>query len=241
MVGFLLLHGLRLSNPHVRRVLGSISATAATSFFLKTTTSIKNGGATAVSFKDMRDTLLNFSGLLPFPSSDMVALLLDRESTDYKIFQEYFHNVLNLDGIIVDTFESLEVMSWAPQVAVRASVPMLLWPLYTEHKLNRAVLVEEVPLRMEMAEDGLIFGGGGGGPAVEGADGGGGGGEEGGGAELGGGGSHGRRRFTKPADVGGGGGDVSEGEPEGASGERQLTKPAEEGGGDGDLAEPIAC
>ncbi|GER55568.1 UDP-Glycosyltransferase superfamily protein [Striga asiatica] len=144
----------------------------------------------------MRDTHLI---LLPFPSSDVVALLLDWESTDYKIFQEYSHDVLNLDEIIVDTFKSLEVKSWAPHVAmleaVRSGAPMLLWPLYTEHKLNRAVLVEEVPLRMEMAEDGLICGGVGGGAAVEGADGGGGGGEEGGGAELGGSASHGRRRF----------------------------------------------
>ncbi|GER45746.1 UDP-sugar:glycosyltransferase [Striga asiatica] len=63
-------------------------------------------------------TLLNFPGLPPFPPSNVVAPLLDRESNDYKIFIEYSHDVLNLDGISVNTFESLEVKSWAPQVTV---------------------------------------------------------------------------------------------------------------------------
>ncbi|CAA0812950.1 UDP-glycosyltransferase 88A1 [Striga hermonthica] len=128
---------LRLSNPHVRRALGSISApvsafvidffcsssqdiaaefgiptyyfvtsgAAATAFFLHFPAV---HGATTVSFKDMRDTLLDFPGLPPFPPSDVVEPVLDREATDYKIFLEYSFNVLVSDGVIVNTFESLE-------------------------------------------------------------------------------------------------------------------------------------
>ncbi|GER32637.1 UDP-glycosyltransferase 88B1 [Striga asiatica] len=177
-------------------------------------------GADVVSFKDMRDTLLNFPSLLPFLLSDVVALLLDRESTDYKIFLEYSHDVLNSDGIIVNTFESLVVKSWAPQVAVLEAV----------RKLNRAVLVEEVALRIEMVEDGFVAA-----EEVERQL-----------RELMGEADEVRRMVEQSLEAAaameeggssivehGKPGDVSEGEPEGASGERQLTKPAEEGGSSG--------
>ncbi|CAA0812949.1 UDP-glycosyltransferase 88A1 [Striga hermonthica] len=330
---------LRLSSPHVRRALESISAVGPTisafiiDFFCASSQPIAaelgiptyyfgtSGAAslalclhfpavhrsTTVSFKDMKNTLLNFPGLPPFPPSDVPLPLLDRESSDYRKFLECSLGVSCSDGIIINTFESLEVRSlksiregecntggpapppvftigpllaseerstsgpaheclswldkqpsksvvylcfgslglfseaqlkeiaigleksghrflwvvrsppsgddsarflpppepeldsllpegfldrtagrglvvksWAPQVAVlghrsvggfvthcgwnsvleavRASVPMVAWPLYVEQKANRAVLVEEmrVALRIEMAEDGFV-------------------------------------------------------------------------------------
>ncbi|PON47022.1 UDP-glucuronosyl/UDP-glucosyltransferase [Parasponia andersonii] len=54
------------------------------------------------------------------------------------------------------------VKNWAPQAevlshdsiveAVYAGVPMVAWPLYTEQRLNRVVLVEKLKLALPMNE-----------------------------------------------------------------------------------------
>ncbi|KAK6155629.1 hypothetical protein DH2020_009877 [Rehmannia glutinosa] len=63
---------------------------------------------TTKSFKDM-NTLLEVPGVPLIPSSDMIKPMLDRESTDYKKFLEFSLNLPNSAGIIVNTFENLEI------------------------------------------------------------------------------------------------------------------------------------
>ena len=36
--------------------------------------------------------------------------------------------------------------------ATRAGVPMVVWPMYAEHKMNRIVMVEEMKLALPMDE-----------------------------------------------------------------------------------------
>ncbi|KAL8251968.1 hypothetical protein R6Q59_035661 [Mikania micrantha] len=62
---------------------------------------------TTGSFKDM-NTLIQFPGLPPIPSSDMVVPLLDRTTTDYSDFLEICEQFPKSAGIIINTFDSLE-------------------------------------------------------------------------------------------------------------------------------------
>ncbi|KAL8232090.1 hypothetical protein R6Q57_001868 [Mikania cordata] len=59
------------------------------------------------SFKDM-NTLIHSPGLPPIPSSDMVVPMLDRTTTDYSDFLEICEGFPKSDGIIINTFDSLE-------------------------------------------------------------------------------------------------------------------------------------
>ncbi|KAK8916721.1 Anthocyanidin 5,3-O-glucosyltransferase [Platanthera zijinensis] len=60
------------------------------------------------SFKDLGDTPLHFPGLPLIPAADMPLPFLDREDDAYKGFLFSFDRLPNSDGIIVNTFESLE-------------------------------------------------------------------------------------------------------------------------------------
>ncbi|KAD4585954.1 hypothetical protein E3N88_23555 [Mikania micrantha] len=62
---------------------------------------------TTESFKDM-NTLIHSPGLPPIPSSDMVGPMLDRTTTDYSVFLEICEGFPKSDGIIINTFDSLE-------------------------------------------------------------------------------------------------------------------------------------
>ncbi|KAK4480724.1 hypothetical protein RD792_013806 [Penstemon davidsonii] len=70
---------------------------------------------TTGNFRDM-DTVLDCPGLPGIPSSDMFRPILDRESTDYGKFLNVSIEMPNSDGIIVNTFESLEA---GPLKAIR--------------------------------------------------------------------------------------------------------------------------
>ncbi|XP_072959916.1 UDP-glycosyltransferase 88B1-like [Typha angustifolia] len=60
------------------------------------------------SFKDMDKTPIIFPGLPPIPASDMLLPLLDREDSAYKGFIRHFSRLPLADGILVNSFESLE-------------------------------------------------------------------------------------------------------------------------------------
>ncbi|KAK6135126.1 hypothetical protein DH2020_031117 [Rehmannia glutinosa] len=130
---------LHRSNAHIRRALEAITLSGATvsafviDFFCTSSLPIAaqlniptyyfiTSGATLVafflyfplihtttkSFKDM-NTLLEVPGIPLIPFSDMIKPMLDRESTDYKKFLEFSLNLPNSAGIIVNTFENLEI------------------------------------------------------------------------------------------------------------------------------------
>ncbi|EXB84476.1 UDP-glycosyltransferase 88A1 [Morus notabilis] len=60
------------------------------------------------SFKDLNNTLLHFPATPPIPSLDMPKPLLDRHDKAYQYFLESSANLPKSDGILVNTFESLE-------------------------------------------------------------------------------------------------------------------------------------
>lgn len=60
------------------------------------------------SFKDLGDTPLHFPGLPPIPASDMPLPFLDRDDAAYKGFISHFSRMPDADGIITNTFASLE-------------------------------------------------------------------------------------------------------------------------------------
>ncbi|PKA62496.1 Anthocyanidin 5,3-O-glucosyltransferase [Apostasia shenzhenica] len=61
------------------------------------------------SFKDLGAAHLQFPGLPPIPASDMPLPLLDREDEGYKGFLFHYDRMPEADGIIVNTFASLEL------------------------------------------------------------------------------------------------------------------------------------
>ncbi|XP_024027542.1 UDP-glycosyltransferase 88A1 [Morus notabilis] len=60
------------------------------------------------SFKDLNNTPLNFPGTPPIPSLDMPKPLLDRHDMAYKYSLQSAAELVKSNGIIVNTFESLE-------------------------------------------------------------------------------------------------------------------------------------
>ncbi|KAL1532280.1 UDP-glycosyltransferase 88B1-like [Salvia divinorum] len=68
------------------------------------------------SFKDMKRTPVDIPGVPPVPASEMVISLLDRTLSDYRDFVKVSDNMPKSDGIIINTFESLEP---APLAAMR--------------------------------------------------------------------------------------------------------------------------
>ncbi|PKU64909.1 UDP-glycosyltransferase 88B1 [Dendrobium catenatum] len=60
------------------------------------------------SFKDLGDSPLHFPGLPPIPARDMPLPMLDRDDEAYKGFVALFNRMPDADGIIVNTFVSLE-------------------------------------------------------------------------------------------------------------------------------------
>ncbi|KAJ3672446.1 hypothetical protein LUZ60_007167 [Juncus effusus] len=65
----------------------------------------------SVAFKDLGKSLLNFPGLPPLPASDIPFVIQDRESDTYKILMETLPNLIKSKGILINTFESLELKS----------------------------------------------------------------------------------------------------------------------------------
>ncbi|KAG0484751.1 hypothetical protein HPP92_008830 [Vanilla planifolia] len=130
---------LRLSNPHLLRVLSSLSQTSSVlalivDFFCTDALDVAaelgipsyifytSSAASLVtflhfpaihskitaSFKDLGDSPLRFPGLPPIPARDMPLPLLDREDEAYKGFLFHFGRLPNADGIITNTWISLE-------------------------------------------------------------------------------------------------------------------------------------
>ncbi|XP_038973599.1 UDP-glycosyltransferase 88F3-like [Phoenix dactylifera] len=64
--------------------------------------------ATPGSLKDLGIAPINFPGLRPIPASDMPARLQDRNDESYKRFLFLFERLPRFDGILINTFESLE-------------------------------------------------------------------------------------------------------------------------------------
>ncbi|CAI9269997.1 unnamed protein product [Lactuca saligna] len=64
-------------------------------------------GTSTGSFKDMK-TLFQLPGIPPIASSEMPDPLLDRTSTVYSYFLKISENIARSNGILVNTFESLE-------------------------------------------------------------------------------------------------------------------------------------
>nr|XP_010916861.2 LOW QUALITY PROTEIN: UDP-glycosyltransferase 88F3-like [Elaeis guineensis] len=60
------------------------------------------------SLKDLGDAPINFPGLRPIPASDMPATLQDRNDECYKRLLFHFERLPRFDGILINTFESLE-------------------------------------------------------------------------------------------------------------------------------------
>nr|QSB46688.1 glycosyltransferase [Rubia yunnanensis] len=126
---------LRLSVPHVRQALASISAISAfiIDFFCSDALSVSfelnipgyfffTSGAnclatfmylptlhesTAKSFKDM-DELLDIPGVPPTPARDMIQPTLDRTTPEYKGFLETAKMFSKASGILINTFNSFE-------------------------------------------------------------------------------------------------------------------------------------
>ncbi|XP_052196708.1 anthocyanidin 5,3-O-glucosyltransferase-like [Diospyros lotus] len=129
---------LRLNTPNVRQALRSISLSASVAAFiidLFSTPAFSVGaelnlptfyfftsGASCLAcylylpttdrnttgdFKDM-NTLLHFPSLPPIPSSDMPLPMMERRSVEYNALIDFFVHMPKSDGIIVNTFESLE-------------------------------------------------------------------------------------------------------------------------------------
>ncbi|KAL8544133.1 hypothetical protein ACS0TY_004601 [Phlomoides rotata] len=130
---------LRRSNPHVRRALEAITRSApvsafiidffcttalpiAAEFHIPTYYFVTSGASilafflhfpfldkiTTESFKDM-NTLLNVPGIPPFPASDIMRPILDRKTVDYGDFLDFSSNLLKSAGILVNTFDGLEI------------------------------------------------------------------------------------------------------------------------------------
>ncbi|KAL0400672.1 UNVERIFIED_CONTAM: UDP-glycosyltransferase 88B1 [Sesamum latifolium] len=132
---------LHRSNPHVRRMLQTISLSAticaividmfcacalpiAAELNIPAYYYIASGACNLAllshfptlhnaTTKSFRDmnTLLHVPGIPPIPSSEISQPMLDRNSMDYENFLNFTRNFPNSAGIIVNTFESLETKS----------------------------------------------------------------------------------------------------------------------------------
>ncbi|KAJ3708443.1 hypothetical protein LUZ61_012148 [Rhynchospora tenuis] len=60
------------------------------------------------SFKDMADAPVHVSGVPPIPASDMPLSVIDRESEIYRVRVRNYIQMTEADGIIINTFETLE-------------------------------------------------------------------------------------------------------------------------------------
>ncbi|XP_008777481.1 UDP-glycosyltransferase 88F3-like [Phoenix dactylifera] len=63
---------------------------------------------TSTSFKDLGDAPVHFPGLHPIPASDMPGPLQDRNDDGYKALLVHLQRFPRFDGILVNSFESLE-------------------------------------------------------------------------------------------------------------------------------------
>ncbi|KAJ4961848.1 hypothetical protein NE237_021758 [Protea cynaroides] len=63
---------------------------------------------TTESFKELGSTLLDFPGVPSIPACDMVKPILDRNDDAYHDFLDLFSRMSKSNGIIINTFESLE-------------------------------------------------------------------------------------------------------------------------------------
>jgi UDP-glucoronosyl and UDP-glucosyl transferase len=57
---------------------------------------------------EMGNALLHFPGLPPIPASHMPELMHRRDNPVYKIFVHHFERIVQSDGILINTFESME-------------------------------------------------------------------------------------------------------------------------------------
>ncbi|XP_008777482.2 UDP-glycosyltransferase 88F3-like [Phoenix dactylifera] len=64
--------------------------------------------ATPGNIKDLGNAPINFPGLWPIPASDLPAQLQDRNEESYKRLLFHFERLPRFDGILINTFESLE-------------------------------------------------------------------------------------------------------------------------------------
>ncbi|KAJ4806368.1 Glycosyltransferase [Rhynchospora pubera] len=64
--------------------------------------------SSSLSLKDFGDGPINFPGLPPVLTSDCLIYLIDRETDSYKAFMRTVPSLVKSDGILINTFESLE-------------------------------------------------------------------------------------------------------------------------------------
>ncbi|KAJ3691191.1 hypothetical protein LUZ61_020355 [Rhynchospora tenuis] len=62
----------------------------------------------SISLKDYGNNPINFPGLPPVLASDCPIFVLDRQSDSYKFAMRNFGGIIKSDGILINTFESLE-------------------------------------------------------------------------------------------------------------------------------------
>lgn len=78
---------------------------SATAFFLNL---LEFNVSSNLSLKDFGENPINFLGLPPVPASSFPEFLIDRESDSYKYFIQVMPSIVKSDGILMNTFESLE-------------------------------------------------------------------------------------------------------------------------------------
>ncbi|VAH39847.1 unnamed protein product [Triticum turgidum subsp. durum] len=124
----------------------------------------------AASFREMGEELVRVPGISPFPATHALKPLQDRDDAAYRGFLQVSPDLCRSQGIIINTFRSLEPRAveaigaglctphgavggfvthcgWNSVLeAVMAGVPMLAWPLYAEQRLNRVFLEKELGL-----------------------------------------------------------------------------------------------
>ncbi|KAI6673984.1 hypothetical protein NL676_001890 [Syzygium grande] len=131
----------------------------------------------AKSFKDF-DAPIDVPGTPPIPPSDVAKPMQDRYNEAYKGFLDSSLKVQTSAGIIVNTFEKLELRAIraivdgecvpdrptpplyciGPLISSREGVPMLAWLLYAEQWHKRVLLVQEmrIALPVDELEDGRV-------------------------------------------------------------------------------------
>jgi hypothetical protein len=83
----------------------SAASASAVAFFLNM---LELNTSSNHSLNDFGKNPINFPGLPPLPASEFPIFLHDRESNSYKSLMHNFPNLVKSDGILMNTFESLE-------------------------------------------------------------------------------------------------------------------------------------
>ncbi|XP_020153068.1 anthocyanidin 5,3-O-glucosyltransferase-like [Aegilops tauschii subsp. strangulata] len=134
----------RLGIPGYNLFTSSASVLAA---FAQLPTLLAEGGT---SFKELGDTPLQLFGLPPMPASHLMAELLeDPESDKYKAMMASLPRILEADGTLVNTLESLEARGVAALRDPRCVLGRVLPPVYCVGPFVGSIAVAEAKERHE--------------------------------------------------------------------------------------------